>query len=41
VLAKSKMLNDQAQLAAQEFAKTGRIRVIVQDNGPIDTSFLV
>lgn len=33
-----KMMHEQAQLAAQEFVKTGRIRVIVQDNGPIHTS---
>ncbi len=33
-----KMMNEQAHLAAQEFAKTGRIRVIVQDNGSIHTS---
>ncbi len=33
-----KMMDEQAHLAALEFAKTGRIRVIVQDNGPIHTS---
>ena len=33
-----KMMNEQADQAAQEFAKTGRIRVIVQDNGAIHTS---
>lgn len=33
-----KMLDAQARVAAQELAKTGRIRVIVQDNGPIHTS---
>jgi transposase len=32
-----KMMNEQAHLAAQEFATTGRIRVIVQDNGSIHT----
>jgi len=38
VLATSKCSAEQAQLAALEFAKTGRIRVIVQDNGSIHTS---
>jgi hypothetical protein len=33
-----KIIDEQARLAAQEFAKTRRIRVIVQDNGPIHTS---
>lgn len=33
-----KMMDEQASLAALEFGKTGRIRVIVQDNGPIHTS---
>ena len=33
-----KIIDEQARLAAQEFAKTQRIRVIVQDNGPIHTS---
>ena len=33
-----KMMDEQAHLAALEFAKTGRIRVIVQDNGSIHTS---
>lgn len=33
-----KMMDEQARFAAQELAKTGRIRVIVQDNGPIHTS---
>jgi len=32
-----KMMNEQAHLAALEFATTGRIRVIVQDNGSIHT----
>lgn len=32
------MLNVQAKDAAAEYAKTGRIRVIVQDNGSIHTS---
>lgn len=36
-----KMLDEQAQQAAQELAKTGRIRVIVQDNGSIHTSYQV
>lgn len=33
-----KIIDEQARLAAQGFAKTRRIRVIVQDNGPIHTS---
>lgn len=33
-----KIIDEQARLAAQEFALTRRIRVIVQDNGPIHTS---
>ncbi|AFZ22329.1 hypothetical protein Mic7113_6768 (plasmid) [Allocoleopsis franciscana PCC 7113] len=33
-----KMIDQQAGVAAQEFANTGRIRVIVQDNGSIHTS---
>jgi hypothetical protein len=33
-----KIIDEQARLAAQEFAKTRRIRIIVQDNGPIHTS---
>lgn len=32
------MIEAQAQQAAQALAETGRIRVIVQDNGPIHTS---
>jgi transposase len=36
-----KMLDKQAGVAAQEFANTGRIRVIVQDNGSIHTSTAV
>lgn len=36
-----KMMHEQAHLAALEFAKTGRIRVIVQDNGSIHTSIQV
>lgn len=32
------MIEAQAQQAAQTLAETGRIRVIVQDNGPIHTS---
>ena len=35
------MMDIQAQEAAQEYAKTGRIRVIVQDNGPIHKSKVV
>jgi hypothetical protein len=33
-----KIIDEQARLAAQEFAKTRRIRIRVQDNGPIHTS---
>jgi transposase len=33
-----KLIDEQARLAAEQFAQTGRIRVIVQDNGPIHTS---
>lgn len=33
-----KIIDEQARLAAQEFAKTRRIRIGVQDNGPIHTS---
>lgn len=33
-----KMLDEQARIATQELGKTGRIRVIVQDNGSIHTS---
>jgi len=36
-----KMMHEQAHLAALELAKTGRIRVIVQDNGSIHTSIQV
>ncbi len=32
------MIEEQAHLAALELAQTGRIRVVVQDNGPIHTS---
>jgi putative transposase len=32
------MLDEQAQQAQQEMTQSGRIRVIVQDNGPIHTS---
>lgn len=35
------LMPEQAHLAALEFAKTGRIRVIVQDNGSIHTSIQV
>lgn len=36
-----KMMDEQAQQAQQVLAQTGRIRVIVQDNGPIHTSKVV
>ncbi len=32
------MLDEQAQQAQQQLSQSGRIRVIVQDNGPIHTS---
>ena len=32
------MMEDQARQAKQQLDKTGRIRVIVQDNGPVHTS---
>ncbi len=36
-----KMMDIEAEEAAEELAKTGRIRVIVQDNGPIHKSLEV
>ena len=33
-----KMMTEQAQQAQQELERSGRIRVIVQDNGPVHTS---
>lgn len=36
-----KMMENQAQKASQHFAQTGCITVVVQDNGPIHTSFKV
>ncbi len=35
------MMENQAQSASQHFAQTGCITVVVQDNGPIHTSFKV
>ncbi len=32
------MIDEQARQAKQQFQETGRIRVIVQDNGPVHTS---
>ena len=36
-----KMMDEQAKLAQEEFNRTGKIRVIVQDNGPIHKSKVV
>ncbi len=36
-----KMMDEQAMLAQEEFHRTGKIRVIVQDNGPIHKSRIV
>ena len=36
-----KMMDEQARLAQEEFNRTGKIRVIVQDNGPIHKSRVV
>jgi transposase len=36
-----KMMDEQAQQAHQQLSRTGRIRVIVPDNGPIHTSKIV
>lgn len=35
------MMDNEARVAAREFAQTGRIRVIVQDNGSVDKSIEV
>ncbi len=35
------MMDEQARLAQEEFHRTGKIRVLVQDNGPIHKSRVV